>query len=196
MPLSYFPSCSLSTHYVYLSGLSEHSEQDADWEGMHCSPLLTLAGQRTEWFINSARQARVAYLSELNIGTIRELAAYGTFFGYSFANFEQFPSNSMAFLTLALLGLLAALHKWSIMRYFKNEVTDTFTTEKAFENRTDLRIYLNLPHFNHTLFSQSKMRTCLHIHLMKGLFSEAYFLFKHRHKMASTKDSTPSGYYS
>ncbi len=59
VPLLYFPRCSLLTHcrllsftkhnkcLCLLSGLSEHSEQGVDREGMHCPSLLTFARQRT-----------------------------------------------------------------------------------------------------------------------------------------------------
>lgn len=69
----------------------------------------------------------------LIVGTVREIFVNGSIFGFTFANLQQLPSASMAFITLVLLGFFSALHKYSIMKYFPNETTDTFDLAQVFE---------------------------------------------------------------
>lgn len=67
------------------------------------------------------------------VGALREIFVNGSIFNISFASIDQLPSSTMPFITLVLLGFLSAAHKYSIMKHFPNETTDTFELNQVFE---------------------------------------------------------------
>ncbi|MFI3142129.1 MAG: Rnf-Nqr domain containing protein [Clostridia bacterium] len=69
----------------------------------------------------------------LVIGALREIFVNGSIFNISFASLDQLPSSTMPFITLVLLGFLSAAHKYSVMKHFPNETTDTFELNQVFE---------------------------------------------------------------
>lgn len=70
------------------------------------------------------------------IGFTREWLSFGTLFGIKIGN--PFPVRAMASPLggLILLGFLAAIQKWSVKKYFHDEITDTFSLNKVFEKPT------------------------------------------------------------
>ncbi|MGN1443361.1 MAG: Rnf-Nqr domain containing protein [Acutalibacteraceae bacterium] len=76
---------------------------------------------------NSIAFFAVAFL----VGLIRQTISTGSIFGLQtqFVN----PNIAMPFAGLAVLGFLAAIHKWSVMKFYPNELVDTFSLTGAFE---------------------------------------------------------------
>ena len=69
------------------------------------------------------------------IGAVRELMTYGTVF----APADAVPISSrfsMPFVALVLLGFLAAAHKWLLIRFYPDEVRDTFSMDRVNERPT------------------------------------------------------------
>lgn len=65
------------------------------------------------------------------VGLIRQLISSGSLFGLQ-TPFKN-PNIAMPFAGLAVLGFLAAIHKWSIMKFYPDELVDTFSLKGAFE---------------------------------------------------------------
>lgn len=76
---------------------------------------------------NSVAFFAVAFL----VGLIRQTISTGSIFGVQtrFVN----PNIAMPFAGLAVLGFLAAIHKWSVMKFYPKELVDTFSLKGAFE---------------------------------------------------------------
>lgn len=65
------------------------------------------------------------------VGFIRQVLASGSLFGLQ-TPFKN-PNIAMPFAGLAILGFLAAIHKWSVMKFYPKELVDTFSFKGAFE---------------------------------------------------------------
>lgn len=65
------------------------------------------------------------------VGLIRQLLASGRLFSLQ-TPFKN-PGFVMPFAGLAVLGFLAAFHKWTVMKFYPNELVDTFSLADAFE---------------------------------------------------------------
>ena len=76
---------------------------------------------------NSVAFLAVAFL----VGLIRQVLSTGSLFGLQ-TPFKN-PGMAMPFAGLAVLGFLAAIHKWSVMKFYPNELVDTFSLKGAFE---------------------------------------------------------------
>ncbi|MCM1544129.1 MAG: hypothetical protein NC110_02415 [Ruminococcus sp.] len=66
-------------------------------------------------------------------GIIREFIVNGSIFGMKAGNIPTFSAMAMPFGGLIVLGFLAAVQKWSVRKFFPNEITDTFNLSGAFE---------------------------------------------------------------
>ncbi len=66
------------------------------------------------------------------VGAAREYMAYGTLFASSDA-IPRSPHFSMPFIALVILGFLAAGHKWLLIKFYPEEIRDTFSMDAAFE---------------------------------------------------------------
>lgn len=66
------------------------------------------------------------------VGAAREYMAYGTLFASSDA-IPRSPQLSMPFVALIILGFLAAGHKWLLIKFYPDEVRDTFSMSAASE---------------------------------------------------------------
>ena len=62
----------------------------------------------------------------LIIGALREAITYGTLLHYAHSA-PLLPSGALPFIALALLGLLAALHRAVVIRFYPNEKTETLS---------------------------------------------------------------------
>ncbi|MGN1418659.1 MAG: Rnf-Nqr domain containing protein [Acutalibacteraceae bacterium] len=83
-------------------------------------------------FIDSVACAVGYGAVSIAVGLIRGFLASGKIFSFN----THFPSNTsiaMPFGAFVVLGFLAALHKWSVMKFFPNELVDTFNLSSAFE---------------------------------------------------------------
>ncbi len=69
----------------------------------------------------------------LIVGIIREFIVYGTAFGIKSGNPPKISAMAMPFGGLIILGFLAAIQKWSVKKFFPDEITDTFSFSGAFE---------------------------------------------------------------
>ncbi|MGN1194003.1 MAG: Rnf-Nqr domain containing protein [Acutalibacteraceae bacterium] len=65
------------------------------------------------------------------VGIIRQIISSGNLFGLQTQ--IKNPGIAMPFAGLLILGFLAAIHKWSIMKFYPNELVDTFSMSDAFE---------------------------------------------------------------
>ncbi len=68
----------------------------------------------------------------LIVGALREYMIYGTLFSSADA-LPRFPQAAMPFAALVILGFLAAGHKWLLIKFYPEEVRDTFSMKAAFE---------------------------------------------------------------
>lgn len=68
----------------------------------------------------------------LTVGALREYLTYGTLFSPADA-LPRFPQASMPFIALVILGFLAAGHKWLLIKFYPEEVRDTFSMKAVFE---------------------------------------------------------------
>ncbi len=68
----------------------------------------------------------------LIVGALRELLTYGTLFSSADA-LPRLPQAAMPFVALVILGFLAAGHKWLLIRFYPEEVRDTFSMNAVFE---------------------------------------------------------------
>lgn len=66
------------------------------------------------------------------VGALREYLTYGTLFAVSDA-IPRFPQASLPFVATVILAFLAAGHKWLLIRFYPEEVRDTFSMNAAFE---------------------------------------------------------------
>lgn len=86
--------------------------------------------------INAAADALAAGIGygavALIVGILREYLTYGTLFSSAEA-LPRFPQATMPFLTLVILGFLAAGHKWLLIKFYPDEVRDTFSMKAATE---------------------------------------------------------------
>lgn len=67
----------------------------------------------------------------VTVGLIRQIIASGSIFSLQ-TPFKN-PGIIMPFAGLAVLGFLAAFHKWTVMKFYPNELVDTFSLADAFE---------------------------------------------------------------
>lgn len=85
--------------------------------------------------VNSVLDAAAAAVGfsavTMAVGTVREILSSGKLFSVSVL--PENPQAAMPFAGLAALGFLAAVHKWSIMKFFPQEIVDTFNMRDAFE---------------------------------------------------------------
>lgn len=65
------------------------------------------------------------------VGLIRQMISSGSIFG--FQTEIKNPNIAMPFAGLFILGFLAAIHKWSVMKFYPDELVDTFSLKDAFE---------------------------------------------------------------
>ncbi len=68
----------------------------------------------------------------LIVGAVRELMTYGTLFSSADA-VPRFPQGVMPFAALVILGFLAAGHKALLIKFYPDEVRDTFSMNAVFE---------------------------------------------------------------
>ncbi len=68
----------------------------------------------------------------LTVGAVREYIAYGTLFTSADA-VPCLPQSVLPFVALAVLGFLAAGHKWLLIKFYPDEVRDTFSMNAAYE---------------------------------------------------------------
>lgn len=66
------------------------------------------------------------------VGAVRELMNYGTLFTHTDA-VPHMPQTAMPFVALIILGFLAAIHKWVLIKFYPEEVRDTFSMNAVFE---------------------------------------------------------------
>lgn len=69
----------------------------------------------------------------LAVGFFRELLAFGTVFSLKLFSFPTLSAFALPFGGLVILGFLAAAHKAVVLRFFKDELVDTFNFSKIFE---------------------------------------------------------------
>lgn len=67
------------------------------------------------------------------VGFLRELFACGSVFSLKLSPLPAFSAFALPFGGLVLLGFLAAAHKGIVMKYFPDELVDTFNFSKIFE---------------------------------------------------------------
>lgn len=67
----------------------------------------------------------------LIVGTVREFLNYGTLFSDSAVG--NFSVVNSPFFALLILGFLAAIHRFIVLRYFPGELADTFFMNKIWE---------------------------------------------------------------
>ena len=72
------------------------------------------------------------------VGFLREFLAYGSVFSFKISTLPTFRAFALPFGGLVILGFLAAAHKAVVMKYYPDELTDTFNFSKVFE-KTVLR---------------------------------------------------------
>ncbi len=65
-------------------------------------------------------------------GAVREYITYGTLFT-SPETLPRFPQTAMPFVVLVILGFLAAGHKWLLIKFYPDEVRDTFSMNAVYE---------------------------------------------------------------
>ena len=65
------------------------------------------------------------------VGAIRELLAYGKVF--SEIQNESFSALNSPFFALIILGFLAALHRYIVIKYYPTEIADTFFMNEVWE---------------------------------------------------------------
>lgn len=65
------------------------------------------------------------------VGTIREFINYGTVFGN--IETEGFPVVNSPFCGLIILGFLAAIHRYIVIKYYPRELSDTFFMNEVWE---------------------------------------------------------------
>lgn len=66
------------------------------------------------------------------VGAVRELLNYGTIFAPPDAA-VRLSKTALTFVPLLILGFLAAIHKWLLIRFYPDQVRDTFSMHAAFE---------------------------------------------------------------
>ncbi len=69
----------------------------------------------------------------LAVGFFRELFAFGTVFSLKLFSLPTLSAFALPFGGLLILGFLAAAHKAVVLRFFKDELVDTFNFSKVFE---------------------------------------------------------------
>lgn len=69
-------------------------------------------------------------------GTFREILAYGTVWGKTVSKLPALKGIALPFGGLLLIGFLAALHKWVIMKRYPRYPTNTFNLRTAFDKPT------------------------------------------------------------
>lgn len=65
------------------------------------------------------------------VGAVREFINYGTVFGDMEA--QRFPVVNSPFFALILLGFLSAIHRYIVIRFYPNELADTFFMNEVWE---------------------------------------------------------------
>ena len=68
----------------------------------------------------------------LTVGAVREYITYGSLFTSSDA-LPRFPQTAMPFVVLVILGFMAAGHKWLLIKFYPDEVRDTFSMNAVHE---------------------------------------------------------------
>ncbi len=66
----------------------------------------------------------------LVIGALRELITYGTLFSYSYSA-PVISAGALPFIALTLLGLFAALHRGTVMKFYPDEQIDTLSFKSS-----------------------------------------------------------------
>ncbi len=83
--------------------------------------------------VTDAVAAGVGYgVIAVAVGAIREYITYGSVFT-SLDTVPRFPQAAMPFAALVILAFLAAGHKWLLIKFYPDEVRDTFSMNRAFE---------------------------------------------------------------
>lgn len=67
------------------------------------------------------------------VGAIREFVNYGALFSDTA---ERFPIVNSPFSALIILGFLASLHRYIVIKYYPNELSDTFFMNEVWEKVT------------------------------------------------------------
>lgn len=70
-------------------------------------------------------------------GALRELITYGTLF-HSSNSSPIISAGALPFIAFAILGLLAALHRWVVMKFYPDEQINTFSL-KSSDEKINLR---------------------------------------------------------
>lgn len=65
------------------------------------------------------------------VGTVREFFSFGTLSGDMTA--ERFPVASSPFFALLILGFLAAAHRYIVIKFYPDEISDTFFMNEVWE---------------------------------------------------------------
>ncbi|MBQ9913985.1 MAG: hypothetical protein IJO73_07140 [Clostridia bacterium] len=68
----------------------------------------------------------------LIVGAVRELITYGTLFSAADA-VPRFPQGALPFAALVIAGFLAAGHKWLLIKFYPDEIRDTFSMNAVYE---------------------------------------------------------------
>lgn len=68
----------------------------------------------------------------LIVGAVREFLNFGELFAPADA-VPRLPQTAMPFVALVILGFLAAFHKWMLIKFYPEEVIDTFSMKAVFE---------------------------------------------------------------
>lgn len=69
----------------------------------------------------------------LIVGIVREILAYGSFFGKTVTGLPHLSGIALPFGGLLVIGFLAAFHKWIILKKFPRYSTNTFNLRTAFD---------------------------------------------------------------
>ncbi|MCM1363808.1 MAG: hypothetical protein NC122_08845 [Faecalibacterium sp.] len=103
---------------------------------IRCEKFSVRTGIRNSFFDALATAAGFSAVAVI-VGIIREFFAYSTIFGISVSTtLPKASAMAMPFGGLIVLGFLAAIQKWSVRKFFPNEITDTFNLSGAFEKPT------------------------------------------------------------
>ncbi len=86
--------------------------------------------------INSATDGLAAGIGfgavAVTVGAIREIMNYGTIFAEE-GSVPRLSQSAMPFVALVILGFLAAVHKWLLIRFYPEEIRDTFSMNAVHE---------------------------------------------------------------
>lgn len=97
---------------------------------IRCEKFAIRTGIVNSVFDAAATSVSFAVVAFL-VGLIRQMISSGNLFGLQTP--VKNPGIAMPFAGLLILGFLAAVHKWSVMKFYPNELVDTFSMSDAFE---------------------------------------------------------------